>query len=40
METFKKLFNKQNKNASEEVEKVENKILIESYSPVCNIQSI
>jgi len=39
MGIFKKAFNDQNENTSEEVEKVENKILIESWSPVCNIQA-
>lgn len=39
MGIFKKLFTKQNESKSVEVEKVENKILIESWSPVCNIQA-
>jgi len=39
MELFKKLINKRNENVSEEVEIEENKILIESWSPVCNIQA-
>lgn len=39
MGIFKKLFTKQNENKSVEVEKVENKILIESWSPVCNIKA-
>ena len=39
MGIFKKLFNKKNENISEKVEMEENKILIESWSPVCNIQA-
>jgi len=39
MAIFKKLFNKKNEEVSKEVETEENKILIESWSPVCNIQA-
>lgn len=39
MGMFKKLLNKKNQNEPKEVEMEENKILIESWSPVCNIQA-
>lgn len=39
MGIFKKLFNKQDRSEPEEVKTEENKILIESWSPVCNIQA-